>query len=94
MGAVSLPSSGLKINYLIIVGYSFYIFSFIAWMQILKSTKLSIALTTASVLYITVAIVSYIFLDEVITDKIIIGTILISSGIFIINWGNKDKEEK
>lgn len=94
MGAVSLPSSGLKINYLIIIGYSFYIFSFIAWMQILKSTKLSIALTTASVLYITVAIGSYFLLGEVITSKILIGTILIASGVFIINCGNKDKEEK
>ncbi len=94
MGAIRLPSSGVRINSLIVIGYSFYILSFIAWMQILKYTKLSIALTTASVLYITVTIGSYYFLGEVITSKILIGTILIATGIFIINFGNKGKEEK
>src|SRR5208337_4400925 len=70
-------------HYLIPVGYSFYIISFIAWMQILRDTRLSIALSTASVLYITVALGSHIFLGEALTIQITIGTLLISAGVFV-----------
>lgn len=84
VGAVKTASSGWKINYLIFAGYSFYIVSFIAWMQILKTTRLSIALSAASILYISVAIASHIFIKEAITLHIIIGTVLISLGVFIL----------
>lgn len=90
-GAVKISSSSW-INYLIPLGYSFYIISFIAWMQILKNTRLSIAISAASVLYITVAIGSHIFLGETITIRITIGTILISAGVFILAWSESKKE--
>jgi drug/metabolite transporter (DMT)-like permease len=91
-GAVSISSSGW-INCLIPLGYSFYIISFIAWMQILKNTRLSIALSAASVLYITVAISSHIFLGEAITIQITIGTILISIGVFILAWSESKRSK-
>lgn len=88
LGAVRTASSGWKISYLIFVGYSFYVVSFIAWMQILKTTRLSIALSAASILYITVAIASHFLIGEAITIHIIIGTILISIGVFLLGFSD------
>ncbi len=90
-GAVKSSWSGWMPNYLIPVGYSFYILSFIAWMQILKHTRLSIALSAASILYITVAIGSYVFLGEPLTANIAIGTLFISAGVFILAWSESKK---
>ncbi len=92
LGAVR--TSGWKVNYLIPVGYSFYIISFIAWMQILKSTRLSIALSAASVLYISVAFASHFFLGEAITIHITVGTILISAGVFLLGWSESRRKGK
>ena len=91
VGAVKSTWSGWMPHYLIPVGYSFYIISFIAWMQILRNTRLSIALAAASILYITVAIGSYIFLGEPLTVNIAIGTLLISTGVFILAWSESKK---
>lgn len=84
-GAVNSDFSLWKVDGLVIAGYSLYITSFIAWMQILKHTRLFVALSAASVLYITVAGASYLFMDEKITPPLIIGTILIASGIFVLS---------
>lgn len=84
-GTVSSDFSHWKVDGLIIAGYSLYIVSFIAWMQILKITRLFVALSAASVLYITVAFASHLFLGEKITPHLIIGTVLIASGVFILS---------
>lgn len=91
LGAVKTAEAG-KINYLIFVGYSFYAVSFIAWMQILKTTRLSIALSAASVLYITIAVASHFLMEEPLTPHLIIGTILIATGVFILGWSEGKKE--
>ncbi len=91
IGAVKSSWAKWMPHYLILVGYSFYILSFIAWMQILRNTRLSIALSAASVLYITVAIGSHIFLGEPLTINITIGTLLISAGVFILAWSESRK---
>jgi drug/metabolite transporter (DMT)-like permease len=92
VGAVKTSGSGWMPHYLIPVGYSFYILSFIAWMQILRNTRLSIALSAASILYITVAIGSHIFLGEPLTLRITIGTLLISAGVFVLGWSESRKK--
>ena len=89
-GAMSGRESGNVLNYLILGGYSLYIVSFVAWMQILKTTRLFIALSAASVLYITVAYSSHFFMGEVITTNIIIGTVFISLGVFLLGFGKND----
>lgn len=89
-GAVNSDFSRWKVDSLVIAGYSLYILSFIAWMQILKSTRLFVALSAASVLYITVAGASYLFMGEKITPHLIIGTVLIASGVFILSSGGKN----
>lgn len=93
MGAMRVSSSGRVINHLIVIGYSLYIVSFVAWMQILRNTRLFVALSAASVLYITVAFFSYLFLGEAITTHLLIGTVLISIGVFILGWSESRKEE-
>lgn len=90
-GAVNSSWSRWMPHYLIAVGYSFYIISFIAWMQILRNTRLSIALSAASVLYITVAIGSHVFLGESITANTMIGTLLISAGVFVLAWSESKR---
>jgi drug/metabolite transporter (DMT)-like permease len=85
-GAVSVRSTGNVLNPLILGGYSLYIVSFIAWMLILKTTRLFIALSTSSILYITVAYASNYFMGEVITPNIIIGTILVSLGVLVLGF--------
>ncbi len=92
LGAMKGVETGNRVNYLIIAGYSFYAVSFLAWMQILKRTRLSIALSAASVLYITVAVASHFLMGEALTMQIIIGTILIATGVFILGWGEGKKE--
>jgi drug/metabolite transporter (DMT)-like permease len=85
-GAVSGRASGDVLNYLILGGYSLYIISFIAWMLILKTTRLFIALSTSSILYITVAYASNYYMGELITPNIIIGTVLVSVGVLLLGF--------
>lgn len=93
-GALKVSSTGQVFNYLIVTGYSFYILAFIAWMQILKQTRLSIALSAASVLYVTVAIGSHLLLGEAITLQLTIGTVLISIGVFVLGWSESRKKKE
>lgn len=89
-GAVNSDFSHWKVDNMVIAGYSLYIVSFIAWMQILKVTRLFVALSAASVLYITVAFASHLFMGEKITPQLIIGTVLIASGVFILSSAGKN----
>ena len=93
IGAKNSDIMKMKFNYFIILGYSIYIICFITWMQILKSTRLAIALATASLVYVSVAFASHFFLGETITLSIIAGTICISTGVFIIGYNQGKKEE-
>lgn len=94
VGATAKSSGRWPVHPLIFIGYSFYILSFVAWMQILKHTRLSIAMSAASVLYVSVAIGSHFLLGEAITPQITIGTILISIGVFILGWSESKKPTK
>lgn len=87
LGAVKASQSGWMPNYLIFSGYGFYILSFIVWMQILKNVRLFIALAASSIMYITIAFGSYLLMGEVITSEIIVGTVLIATGVFILGVG-------
>lgn len=93
LGALRVASSGNIFNYLLVLGYGFYFISFIAWMQILKTTRLSIALSAASLLYVTIAFASHFLLGEKITVQLTIGTILISVGVFILGWSESKKRK-
>lgn len=90
-GAMKLRETGLGVNYLIVIGYGFYAVSFVAWMQILKTTRLSIALSAASVLYITIAIASHFLMHEPISFHLILGTILIATGVFVLGLSEAKK---
>lgn len=92
IGAVKTQTSGWRVHYLVFVGYSVYMVSFVAWMQILKTTRLSIALTAASMLYITIAVASHFLMGEAITNHVIIGTILIATGVFVLGIGEGRKD--
>jgi drug/metabolite transporter (DMT)-like permease len=93
IGAKNSDIMKLKFNYFIIFGYSIYIICFITWLQILKFTRLAIALATAALVYVSVAFASHFFLGETISISIIIGTICISTGVFIIGYNQGKKEE-
>lgn len=89
-GAVKASLTGWMPNYFIMSGYSLYVISFLIWMQILKTTRLFIALAAASVVYITVALSSHFFMNEVITIPIILGTLFVSAGVFLLGWKRAD----
>ncbi|TAN41738.1 MAG: hypothetical protein EPN22_14780 [Nitrospirae bacterium] len=94
LGALRVASSGSMLNHLLVLGYGFYLLSFIAWMQILKTTRLSIALSAASLLYVTIAFASHFLLGEKITVQLTIGTMLISVGVFILGWSESKKKKQ
>jgi drug/metabolite transporter (DMT)-like permease len=84
VGASDLQTTTYGLNFKIIGGYALYVISFLIWMQILKFTKLYVALAAASVVFITIAIGSHYLLGEPVTFNTLIGTICVSCGIFII----------
>ncbi|MBF0537720.1 MAG: hypothetical protein HQL03_05640 [Nitrospirae bacterium] len=81
----ALKTLGWKVDSLVFVGYGFNVVSFLLWMQILKTTRLTIALSTASALYITVTVGSYYLMGEPLNVSVMIGTIFISTGVFILS---------
>ncbi len=91
-GAVNAASSGWLPNSFILFGYGFYILSFAVWMQVLKSTRLFIALSGSSVVYITVAFGASVLLGERITSQVMMGTVFISLGVFLIGFGREPSE--
>jgi drug/metabolite transporter (DMT)-like permease len=84
VGAVKTASSGWVPNYLILSGYSLYIVSFVAWMQILKNTRLFIALSAASLLYITIPFASHFYLGETLTPSLLTGALFIAAGVLVL----------
>lgn len=78
-----------ELNYFIIAGYSLYIVSFFLWMQILKTTPLYVALSGASIIFITIAFGSYFFLGEPLTIKSLVGTILVAIGVYIVGYSRE-----
>jgi drug/metabolite transporter (DMT)-like permease len=88
-GAVKAALAGWLPNSFILLGYSCYILSFAVWMQLLKDTRLFIALSGATIVYVTIAFGSHFILGEELSAQVILGTALISAGIFLIGWGRE-----
>ncbi len=88
-GAVKAASTGWLPNGFILAGYALYVLSFAIWMQLLKDTRLFIALSGSSVVYITIAFASALLLGEAITGRVMAGTVLISLGVFLIGAGRQ-----
>jgi len=89
LGAVKAAASGWLPNLFILFGYSFYVVSFAVWMQLLKDTRLFIALSGSTIVYVTIAIGAHFILGEELSGQTILGTTLISAGVFLIGWGRK-----
>ena len=87
LGAVKAASSGWVPNAFILSGYLFYALSFAVWMQLLKETRLFIALSGSTIVYVTIAIGSHFLIGEALSGQVILGTVLISAGVFLIGWG-------
>ncbi len=87
-GALQAAATGWVPNAFILCAYAFYLLSFVLWMRLLKDTRLFIALSGASLVYVTIAAGSHFILGESITLKVISGTFLISAGVFLVGWGN------
>lgn len=86
-GAVRASHSGWTPNLYIALGFGAYAFSFIVWMQILKSVRLFIALAASSLAYIAVAFGSYFLTGEALTAQVLLGTFFIAAGVFILGVG-------
>lgn len=76
-------------NSFILLGYSLYILSFLLWMQILKTTPLYIALSGASIIFVTIAFGSHFFLGEPLTIKSLVGTVFVAIGVYIVGYSRK-----
>ncbi len=87
VGAVQAAHAGWHPNIFILCGYGLYGLSFTVWMQLLKDTRLFIALSGASVVYVSIAFASSLVLQEPVTREVIAGTLLISAGVFLIGIG-------
>ena len=89
LGAVKAAAAGWLPNSFILFGYGCYIISFAVWMQLLKDTRLFIALSGSTIVYVTIAFGSYFILGEELSGRVILGTTLISIGVYLIGWGRK-----
>ncbi len=89
VGAIRAAHAGWLPNIFIFGGYALYGLSFLVWMQLLKDTRLFIALSGASVVYVTVALGSSLVLGEPLTRQVLAGTLLISGGVFLIGLGEQ-----
>jgi drug/metabolite transporter (DMT)-like permease len=79
-----------ELNSFIISGYLLYVVSFFLWMQILKTTPLYIALSGASIIFITIAFGSHLFLNEPLTIKSFLGTVLVAIGVYIVGYSREN----
>ncbi len=93
LGAVHAARAGWVPNAFIVGGYALYGLSFVVWMQLLKETRLFIALSSASVVYVTVAFASALVLGEPVTRQVLAGTILVSAGVFLIAFGGQKEKQ-
>ncbi len=89
LGAVHAAHAGWVPNAFILGGYALYGLSFAVWMQLLKDTRLFVALSSASVVYVSVAFASWLILGEPLTQPVLAGTVLISGGVFLIGLGGQ-----
>lgn len=92
LGAIRAASSGWMPNSLLLCAYGFYMISFLVWMQILKRVRLFIALSIATIMYATIAVSAHFLFGEVITYHIILGTLLITAGLFLLGWGKRGRK--
>ena len=86
-GAVQAAAAGWLPNAFIASGYAFYIVSFAVWMQLLKNTRLFIALSGSTAVYVAIVFGSYFLLGEQISVRVLLGSLSIASGVFLIGWG-------
>ncbi len=89
IGAMEAARSGWSPNEFLLGAYVLYGVSFLVWMQLLKETRLFIALSGASAVYVSVAVASALILGEPFTGQVIAGTFLITGGVFLIGLGQK-----
>lgn len=89
VGAVKSASAGWLPNSFILFGYGCYVVSFTVWMQLLKETRLFIALSGATIVYVTIAFSSYFILGEKLSGPVLLGTAIIFSGLLLIGWGRE-----
>jgi drug/metabolite transporter (DMT)-like permease len=73
----------------LILGYSLLVVSFALWMQILRVGRLSIALSTTSLLYITIPIAAHFILKEPLTGHLIAGAFFVGLGVLILGLHEK-----
>ncbi len=93
-GAVAAAGAGWALNSFIVIGYSCYIVSFAVWMQLLKNTRLFIALSGATIVYVTIAFGSHFLLGEKLPRQVLLGTAYIAAGIFLIGWGSEQAKSR
>ena len=72
------------IDWHLVAGYGCVILSFLLWMQILKSTRLSLALSASSLNYVTVAVAAHFLFGEPLTPMLMTGCALIALGVFLL----------
>lgn len=92
-GTMEAGFGDLEPNLYIVGGYSLYVVAFFLWMQILKATPLYIALSGASVIYVTIAYGAHFFLGEPLTAKSLAGTVMVAVGVYIVSYSRKRAEE-
>ena len=78
----SIKTHGISLG--IVLGYGFLVLSFLLWMQILKNTRLSLALSATSLVYVTVAMAAHFILGEPLPLLLIIGCVFIGAGVFAL----------
>jgi drug/metabolite transporter (DMT)-like permease len=82
---------GWTVDWRVAIGYSFVIVSFLIWMQILKTMRLSLALSATSLNYVTVALGAHYLLDEPINPTLLAGCALIGLGVFLLGLAESNK---
>jgi drug/metabolite transporter (DMT)-like permease len=88
-GAVaSVAESTLDLK--VLAGYGCVILSFLLWMQILKSTRLTLALSASSLNYVTVAIAAHYVFGEPLSPTLLLGCALIAVGVFVLGVARQE----
>ncbi len=93
-GVLEIQHSLWGINCYILIGYALYFLSFLLWMQILKLTKLYVALAASSIVFITISLGAHFFLGEPLANSTLLGTLFVATGVFIVGYGKTRKDEK
>ena len=79
----------IHINYLFIIGFLLYIFSFLLWIYILQKFKITFISPIAyGLTFIALILFSYLIIGDTINFRQIIGTVIIIGGVIfcIINY--------